>query len=65
MHATDRADVHEVAEPAACAFVVFILAAARLAEVRHGRQLRDQRAARKPALVEVVHRLLRSLLLLP
>ena len=35
--------MHEIAEPAAIAFAVLVLAAASLAEVRHGRQLSVER----------------------
>lgn len=51
--------MHKVAKAAAIAFAVFVLAAARLPEVRDGGQLGIKRTAGIPTLVQVVHSSLR------
>jgi len=51
--------MHKVAKPSAIAFAVFILATARLPEVRDGGQLGIKWTAGIPTLVQVVHGSLR------
>merc|ERR1719409_2218181 len=57
-----RPGVHEVAVAAAHADGLVVLAAARLAEVRHGRELADERPARVEAAEERLERRVRVLL---
>merc|ERR1719409_1118150 len=57
-----RPDVHEVAVAAPRAHGLVVLAAARLAEVRHGRELADERPARVEAAEERLERRVRVLL---
>jgi len=47
-------DVHEVAESSARALALLILATARLAEIRHGRELGHDGTLAKPAVVQVL-----------
>merc|ERR1719409_2555952 len=57
-----RPDVHEVAVAAPGTHRLVVLAAARLAEVRHGRELADERPARVEAAEERLERRVRVLL---
>lgn len=49
------AEMHEVAEPTAVAFVRLVLPTACLSEVRHRRQFSEKRPAVVPSIVECIH----------